>query len=193
LTLREAKMATSLTREERRQLLSLARDTLSARFDGRPSPEPELTIGALTEIRGAFVTVTIDGALRGCIGHVIGHEPLWRCVRENSIAAAFHDPRFPPLTADELIRVLIEVSALSRLEVAGDPSAIEIGRHGLLIERGSSRGLLLPQVAEKNQWDRTTFLEQTCRKAGLEPGCWHRKGAVLKTFTVEHFSEDELA
>jgi len=186
-------MASELNREERRLLLSLAREALIARFDGKPPPEPTLDSGPLTEVRGAFVTLTIDGALRGCIGHVVGCEPLWRSVRENAIAAAFRDPRFPPLEADELALVTIEVSALSPLEVIEDPSVIELGRHGLMIERGPSRGLLLPQVASNNDWDRTTFLDQTCRKAGLEPGCWRSHGTVLQAFTAEHFSEDEAS
>ena len=169
--------------------MSLARDTLVARFAGRDPREPVLESGLLTEPRGAFVTLTIDQLLRGCIGHVVGYQPLWRSVQENAVAAAFRDPRFPPLGEEELVRVVIEISALSTREEISDPSVIEVGRHGLMIERGPSRGLLLPQVATHNRWDRTTFLEHTCRKAGLESGCWKAPGTRLSVFTAEHFSE----
>jgi AmmeMemoRadiSam system protein A len=184
-------MERSLTREEQSLLLSLARDALAERLAGRQPREPVVEPGPLTEPRGAFVTLTIGGALRGCIGHVVGYEPLWKSVQENAVAAAFRDPRFPPLEARELEQVVIEVSALSRLEQIRDPSVIEVGRHGLMIERGRSRGLLLPQVAVSNRWDRATFLEHTCRKAGLEPGCWKAPDTVLHVFTAEHFSEND--
>jgi AmmeMemoRadiSam system protein A len=180
----------NLGHEERNLLLRLARESIRARVAGQAPPEPELSGGPLTEHRGAFVTLTIEGALRGCIGHVVGVEPLWRSVSSNAIAAAFRDPRFSPVQAEELERIAIEISVMSPLERLADPSELVIGRHGLLVEQGQVRGLLLPQVAADNNWDRATFLDQTCRKAGLEPGCWRHETTSLYTFTVENFEEE---
>lgn len=181
---------TSLDSEEQRALLDLARHTIDARLRGLPLPEPLTDSPALREVRGAFVTLKIDQRLRGCIGHVVGVVPLWRAVRDNSVAAAFEDPRFPPLTTDELESARIEISALTPLQVS-EPEDVIVGRDGILIERGSARGLLLPQVAAENDWDRKTFLDQTCRKAGLEAGCWHHPDTVISTFSAQVFGEEE--
>ncbi len=135
-----------LEAEEREILLVLARQTIAARLGHRPLPEPRADSPALSEVRGAFVTLKIDGQLRGCIGHVIGVEPLWRAVRDNAVAAAFEDPRFPPLTAEELEKARIEISALTPLRVS-QPEDVLVGRDGVMVERGAARGLLLPQVA----------------------------------------------
>jgi len=152
-------------------------------------PERPSDSHALSEIRGAFVTLKIDEHLRGCIGHVIGVVPLWRAVRENAVAAAFEDPRFPSLTTEELVRVRIEISALTPL-VASHADGVMVGRDGILVERGAARGLLLPQVAVEYGWDRETFLDHTCRKAGLEPGCWRHPDTAISTFSAEVFGED---
>ncbi len=178
-----------LTRHERRFLLDLARHTLVTHFQGLERPEPDPPAGPLTEARGAFVTLTtLDGSLRGCIGHVEGVMPLWRSVRDNALAAALHDPRFPPVTAPELSGLHLEVSALSVLERV-DPSAVIPGRHGVMVERGLHRGLLLPQVAVEHGWDRVTLLDHTCRKAGLPAGCWHTPDTTVLAFTAEVFGE----
>jgi AmmeMemoRadiSam system protein A len=187
----EAVPQAPLSDQDRRFLLELARSSIAARLDGRPRPEPSLVPGPLTENRGAFVTLTIDDRLRGCIGHVVGVEPLWSSVRSNAVAAAFRDPRFEPLGPEELDRVVIEVSALSPVVEIDDPEEVEVGLHGLMIERGASRGLLLPQVATKNGWDRLAFLDHTCRKAGLAAGCWRDPESRISVFTVEHFAETE--
>lgn len=175
--------------EDRRFLLALARETIRSRLQGRPLPASEPRPGPLLELRGAFVTLKIDHRLRGCIGHVIGFVPLWQAVRDNAIAAAFEDPRFDPLQADELARVRIEVSVLTPL-VQVSAEDVRVGRDGILIERGTSRGLLLPQVAVENGWDRENFLDHTCRKAGLDPGCWRHPDTVISTFSAEVFGED---
>lgn len=170
-------------------LLRLARSTLEARFADADPPSPTPEPGPLTEARGAFVTLKVEGVLRGCIGHVIGVAPLWRAVRDNALAAAFEDPRFPPLTAEELVKVRIEISALTPLRrVAAE--MIVVGRDGVLIEQGSARGLLLPQVAEEYGWDQETFLDYTCRKAGLEPGCWRHPNTAISSFTADVFGEE---
>jgi AmmeMemoRadiSam system protein A len=174
---------------ERRILLQLARDAIACRLHGRPAPVIDPPPGPLGEERGAFVTLTLDGALRGCIGHVVGTLALWETVRENAVNAAFHDPRFPAVTPAELDRVTIEISALSPLCAVSSPDEIEVGRHGLMIRLGAARGLLLPQVASDLGWDRLTFLSQTCRKAGLDRDAWRRPDAVLEVFEAEVFGE----
>jgi AmmeMemoRadiSam system protein A len=180
-----------IDREARRFLLALARTTIQHRLDEEPLPSPEPAAPVLLEKRGAFVTLKIDGRLRGCIGHVIGVVPLWRAVRDNAIAAAFEDPRFDPLQADELPQTRIEISALTPLRrvTVGE---VMVGRDGILIERGPSRGLLLPQVAVEYGWDRQTFLDHTCRKAGMEPGCWRHPDTIISIFSAEVFGEDEF-
>jgi len=184
-------MARPLNEGERRWLLELARETVEAAVLGRPLPEPEPPAGPLYENRGAFVTLKRHGALRGCIGHVVGHEPLWRSVRDNAVNAALRDPRFPPVAPEELPEIEIEVSALTPLEPVADPSEIVVGRDGLLVERGPFRGLLLPQVPVEWGWDLETFLDHTCRKAGLEPGCWRDPRTRLLRFQAEVFGEND--
>ena len=174
--------------EDRRFLLELARATIDARLSKRPLPSPTPDSALLLETRGAFVTLKIEGRLRGCIGHVIGVAPLWRAVRDNAVAAAFEDPRFPPLTPDELQRVRIEISVLTPL-FRSSAEEVVVGRHGILIERGAARGLLLPQVAVEYGWDWETFLDHTCRKAGLQPGCWRHPDTTISTFSAEVFGE----
>ncbi len=171
-------------------LLALARETIQSRLNGTPLPSPEPDDPKLLEPRGAFVTLKIDGRLRGCIGHVIGVAPLWRAVRDNAIAAAFEDPRFDPLQPEEIDHTHIEISALTPLQRV-DFHEIIVGRDGILLERGPARGLLLPQVAAEYGWDRETFLDHTCRKAGLEPGCWRHPDTVISVFSAQVFGEDE--
>lgn len=170
-------------------LIELARDAIRARLEGRPQPTTRPTEPELLELRGAFVTLSIDRRLRGCIGNVEGVSPLWLAVRDNAVAAAFRDPRFEPLAQEELDKVHIEISALTPMTPvsAGD---VVVGRDGILIERGRSRGLLLPQVAEEYGWDAQTFLGAACRKAGLEGGSWRDPGTRISTFRAEVFGED---
>ena len=182
----------SLDDEERSFLLDLARTTIEARLVDRPLPHPQPWEGPLLEARGAFVTLKVDGSLRGCIGHVVGVMPLWQAVQENAIAAGFRDPRFPPLEFKELDTIHIEISALTPLRRAL-PEDVRVGRDGILVEHGASRGLLLPQVATEYGWNRDEFLDHTCRKAGLPAGCWKRTGTVISVFSAEVFGECEPA
>jgi AmmeMemoRadiSam system protein A len=179
-----------ISRVGRRFLLELARQTIADRLGlsaaAAPRPPDEVR-----SVQGAFVTLKIGDRLRGCIGHVVGVVPLWEAVRENALAAAFRDPRFPPLEGRELARVRFEISVLSPLRAVSSDE-VEVGRHGVLIERGRSRGLLLPQVADEHGWDRDTFLDHTCRKAGLEPGCWRDRETEIQVFTAEVFGDDDL-
>jgi len=174
--------------EDRRFLLEFARATINASLSGQPLPSSTNGSEVLLQIRGAFVSLKIDRRLRGCIGHVVGVAPLWRAVRDNAAAAAFEDPRFPPLTLDELPHVRIEISVLTPLRTSAAEDVV-VGHHGVLVERGASRGLLLPQVPVEFGWDREAFLDHTCRKAGLEPGCWHHPDTTISTFSAEVFGE----
>jgi AmmeMemoRadiSam system protein B/AmmeMemoRadiSam system protein A len=180
-----------LNERERAALLSLARRSIEAQFAGRWPPPIEFTTGTLQTECGAFVTLEKRGQLRGCIGHVRAYKPLERTVMEMAVQAAFHDPRFPPVTVDELEGLTIEVSVMSPLSSVGDVSEIEVGTHGLVIQDGARSGLLLPQVATDYGWDRETFLEHTCAKAGLPPDAWKAEGVTILKFTAEVFGEEE--
>lgn len=174
--------------DERRQLLRLAREALESHYAGQKPPVVGRPSAKLKQRRGAFVTLTKDGRLRGCIGYVEPIVPLWQAVREMAVAAATGDPRFSPVTPDELGDLQIEISALSPLEKCNDPTGIIVGRHGLVVRHGGRSGLLLPQVPVEQGWDREEFLAQTCRKAGLPPDAWKRDVELL-TFTAQVFSE----
>jgi AmmeMemoRadiSam system protein B/AmmeMemoRadiSam system protein A len=179
-----------LTENERAALLSLARRSIHAKFTGSWPPPIEFTSPALQTDCGAFVTLEKHGALRGCIGYVVGVKPLEQTVMEMAVQAAFEDPRFPPLAVDEFKDVSIEISVMSPLTEVTDVSEIDVGRHGLVIRGGGRSGLLLPQVATDQGWDRETFLEHTCMKAGLPPDSWKRDGVTILKFSAEVFGEE---
>lgn len=176
-----------LTEADQQLLLRLAREVLEQSVRHQGLPEVEEPQGALRENCGAFVTLHKAGRLRGCIGYVEGLKPLYQTVRECAQAAALRDPRFDPVTPEELPALRVEISVLSPLVVV-TPDRIEVGRHGLLVSRGAQRGLLLPQVAVEWKWDRERFLEETCRKAGLPEDAWQH-GAKLQAFTAQVFAE----
>jgi AmmeMemoRadiSam system protein A len=173
--------------EERKLLLGLAREAILVQLEGRELSAfcPPLH---LVEPRGIFTTLYLRHRLRGCVGFPTPILPLYQAVIETAQGAAFDDPRFRPLACEEVREVRISLSVLSPLHSI-QPEAVEVGRHGLLISLGSSRGLLLPQVASEQGWDRVMFLEQTCRKAGLPPDTW-RKGARIEAFTAEVFGDE---
>lgn len=173
--------------EERKQLICLAHDAISAALDGCTLPDPALT-PHLTEVRGAFTTLYLDGRLRGCIGYVIGLRPLWQTIAETAVAAAFQDPRFYPVTREEAPKLKVDISVLSPLFPI-TPDEVVVGQHGLLVMQGNCRGLLLPQVATEHGWDRETFLAHTCIKAGLPPDAWKHEETSLHAFTAEVFGE----
>jgi AmmeMemoRadiSam system protein A len=133
--------------------------------------------------------------LRGCLGHVAADRPLGDLVPGLTVSAARDDPRFPPLAAGELDRVTIEISVLSTPVAvdAAEPGAIVIGRDGLIVERGSARGLLLPQVAPEQRWAPAQFLDATCEKAGLPAGAWREPGTRVLTFQADVFDEETRA
>jgi AmmeMemoRadiSam system protein A len=143
----------------------------------------------LSQPRGAFTTLYLRGQLRGCVGYVLPVSPVYRAVAETARAAAFEDTRFYPVTLPEARELEIELSILSPPQPIS-AEGIEIGRHGLMISMAGHRGLLLPQVPVEHHWDRTTFLEQTCRKAGLPLDAW-QKGATIEAFTAEVFGDKD--
>jgi uncharacterized protein len=176
-----------LNESEQVLLLGWAREALEARVRGVDRKREPAPAGALTEPRGAFVTLTKRARLRGCIGLIEAAKPLYRTVEECAVSAAFNDPRFEPVRADELEALHLEISVLSALTDVR-PEDVEVGRHGLLISRGWQRGLLLPQVAVEWKWDREQFLSATCQKAGLPAEAW-RRGARIQAFTAQIFGE----
>jgi uncharacterized protein len=179
-----------LSASDRETLLKVARSSITAHLKDRRSPAlPQEVSPALGEPRGVFVTLHRQGRLRGCIGYLEPVKSLIAAVQEMAAAAAFHDPRFPPLRKDELADLDIEISVLSPMRRIASPEDIELGKHGLYLERGQARGLLLPQVATECRWDRITFLEQTCCKAGLPPGVWKEADTRIYVFSAEIFSE----
>lgn len=172
--------------QERAELLQLAHRSIAARLRGE---RVELTPPSehLGETRGAFTTIHERGHLRGCIGYPLAIAPLYQTVADTAAAAAFEDPRFMPVTADELPNLSIEISVLSPLNLIS-AEEVEVGRHGLVVSYNGRRGLLLPQVPVEHGWDRETFLAQTCMKAGVSPDAWKR-GARLEAFTAEIFGD----
>jgi AmmeMemoRadiSam system protein A len=173
---------------EQRFLLELARRSIEGFLRDGQRPQPKITEKLYREKRGAFVTVKVDGRLRGCIGYPLPHKPLYETIIEMAIAAATQDYRFSPLRLDELPRTKIEISVLTLPEPVQDAREVEVGRHGIIISKGLCRGLLLPQVPGEYNWDRETFLGHGCLKAGLDENEW-RRGAKIEVFEAQVFSE----
>lgn len=190
--------AAPLDADERRLLLALARAVVEATAAGIPPPTPRAVADrlglALTPRlavpRGAFVTLTHRGELRGCIGYIEGIAPLARAVAENAAAAASRDPRFPPVGPEETADLHLEVSALTPLRDVAGPGEIVIGRHGIVLSKGRARAVFLPQVAPEQGWDRDTTLRHLALKAGLPPDGW-RAGARFAVFEAEVLEEPE--
>jgi AmmeMemoRadiSam system protein A len=176
-----------LSAEDRERLLALARRCLEARVRRQSAPPIERG-GGLDLLMGAFVTIHTSGDLRGCLGRLETDRPIADNVAHLAAVVSDSDPRFRPLAAGEIEYTDIEISALTPEEEVRDVAEIEVGRHGLIIEHGLHRGLLLPQVATEHGWDREAFLEQTCLKAGLPAAAW-RHGARIFRFEAEVFGE----
>lgn len=179
----------TLSDEEKKYLKDLVKFSILSKLkaDAQPDEIPQPPTTHLTENFGAFVTLNKDGHLRGCIGNVQGTGPLYKTIWKMARAAAFEDPRFPPLTFSEFDELKIEISILSPISVCEDVEKIKIGRHGLIMQRGSQSGLLLPQVAVDWKWDRAQFLAQTCQKAGMEPSAWQDPATNILWFEAEVF------
>jgi AmmeMemoRadiSam system protein A len=185
-----------VTEEEKRTLLGIARGSILQALLGRGSraKAPEASTESLPErLRrpgGAFVTIRHAGELRGCIGYIESPLPLATVVAEVAEKAAFHDPRFQPLGVREAEEMVLEVSILSPLEPITSVEEIKVGYHGLLIEQGFSRGLLLPQVAQEYGWTREELLEHTARKAGLGKDAWKDPASTLYIFSADIVREE---
>jgi AmmeMemoRadiSam system protein A len=180
---------TATREDDRAALLTIARDAIAAHLGVLLSQSAisNQESAVLQRPGGAFVTLHHRGRLRGCIGHIEANEPLGRVIARCAVAACSSDPRFSPVTAAELGEIDLEISLLGPLEAIAGPGEIEIGRHGLVVERGWQRGLLLPQVATEWKWDAVTFVAETCHKAGLPRDAWQH-GATLWRFDADVFS-----
>lgn len=176
----------NLTEEEKKLLKDLALDTIEAKLAGKPLAEPTIT-ERLKEKRGAFVTIRKKGQLRGCIGYIRGVAPLHSTVKDMAVQAAFHDPRFRPLDRTEFGEIDIEISVLTPMRKVTDIEEIQVGTHGIYLEKGVNAGLLLPQVATEYGWDRTTFVENTCMKAGLPRDAYKQPGMTIYVFGADVF------
>lgn len=175
---------------QRRTLLGIAHRAILSFLERQSFPDAPPALPGLSEPRGVFTTLYLQGELRGCVGYVAPIAPLYRAVAETARAAAFEDHRFLPVTKEEALQLEVSLSVLSRLFPI-HPEAVEVGRHGLLLSDGGRRGLLLPQVPVEHGWDRETFLKQTCHKAGLPPDAW-RKDANIEAFTAEVFGDADV-
>jgi AmmeMemoRadiSam system protein A len=181
----------TLSIEEKIILLRTARIAILERLgqpaETFPEPTPPLTANC-----GAFVSLHIDGNLRGCIGYITAHKPLVETVKEMACSAAFSDPRFSPLESGEVNDTEIEISVLSPFTAVKNIADIEVGVHGIMVRRGMRSGLLLPQVATEYGWDREEFISHTCRKAGLPPNDWRKSGLEIEIFSAAVFSEKDV-
>lgn len=183
-----------LTDREKAFLKELARLSVDAAARGKPGPDPRSMSavagtpldGALGENRGAFVTLHLDGALRGCIGRITSDKPLAVTIADCGRSAAVRDPRFAPVSPDELPFLALEVSVLTPLREVAGPDEIELGRHGILLDADGRQAVFLPQVPGEQGWDLETTLRQLAGKAGLSPEAW-RKGARFQVFEAEVF------
>jgi hypothetical protein len=182
--------AAMLNKAERKRLLEIARKSIESYLASGKKLEVGETDAVLSKKMGAFVTLHSKGELRGCIGNLVGTQPLYLTVRDMAIEAAVGDPRFPPMKADEVKDIEIEISVLSELKRISDPLSIELGVDGVLVKRGFNSGVFLPQVATETGWSKEEFLSYLCsHKAGLSADAWKDKTTEIYVFTAEVFSE----
>ena len=196
--------AFKLSASQKAVLLRRAREAIACHLRSEKLPALENSDPTLRRATGVFITLrTIpqpdgsvddlvdphpDGPLRGCVGRMQADLPLLQAVQEIAVRSATRDPRFPSLELDELANTRIEISLLTPLTLVTDVRLIEVGRHGLVMESDSHRGVLLPNVAVTRGWNREQFITYTCRKAGLPPGSWPGR-AKLYLFEAVAFAE----
>ena len=180
-----------LNEDEKKTALIIARKTIEACVKGEKVPTVNSPLPVFKEKRGAFVTIHKKGMLRGCIGYVEALKPLGETIAEMAIAASTQDPRFPQVNEKELKEIDIEISVLTPLRKIINTDEIEVGKHGILIKKGFHSGLLLPQVAREYGWNRETFLEHTCTKAGLPKNAW-KEDVNIYVFSAQVFGEKKL-
>ncbi len=176
---------------QRKIILSLAREAIRSRLES--TQDVSLPAHEFLDIpAAAFVTIRIAGELRGCIGTTEATRPLGETVISCAISSAFRDPRFPPLRLEEYSQIHLEISVLSLFQQIRSVEEIVVGEHGLVLSLGHHRGLLLPQVATEQGWNRSAFLQYICRKAGLSPNAWENPEAIIEIFTAEVFDETDM-
>jgi AmmeMemoRadiSam system protein A len=186
-----AAVSAPLTSADKKVLLTFARETLSRLFLTDTVPLARGFSANLQQPRSTFVTLKKKGELRGCIGRIIGDEPLGKIVGAMAIQAAFNDSRFHPLAADELNDIEIEISVLTPMKQVGGAADVVIGRDGVLLSKDGHHAVFLPQVAPEQGWNSKELLDNLCLKAGLETGCW-KQGAQFSTFQAVVFSESQF-
>ena len=184
-------MFENLTPDQKIRLLTLARKTVESWVRNKTKADMTTDDPLLKENGAAFVTLKISGELRGCIGHTEAYEPLWDCIRDMAIAASTQDPRFPPVSEAELPRLSYEITVLTPMKKIADVDEIIVGKHGLMMEKGMRRGLLLPQVPVEWGWNREEFLNHTAQKAGLPASAWRDGSVTIYSFTGIVFGMDE--
>ena len=168
-------MSDLLTKKEQRELLKIARDAIVTVVTNGNTPSAETASPGLNGPNGCFVTIKQQERLRGCIGNFVSDKPLCKLVQEMAVSAATRDPRFYPMKRQDLDDFTLEISVLSPLEKITSVDQIHVGKHGIYIVKNSYRGVLLPQVATEYGWDRETFLQHTCVKAGLPENAWQKE------------------
>lgn len=181
-----------LNRQEQKELLALARNTIKKYLASASRDYPAINNPVFKEKRGVFVTLHRRGELRGCIGYPLPHKPLWEAVVDNAIAASSEDPRFPSVAAAELPELDIEISVLTVPQKVANHGQVKVGRDGIIISKGFQRGLLLPQVPVEQGWDLEQYISYGCLKAGLARDEW-KKNVQIETFQALVFGEKELA
>jgi len=181
-----AETDTGLDPHERREVLRIARATLKEYLATGSLPPGAPHRAALVAPASVFVTLRQGSALRGCVG-TMADLPLYRAVQDMAVAAATRDPRFSPVSRDELTLLTIEVSVLGPRKKVASPAEVQVGTHGVVVSTRERRGLLLPQVATENGWDAATFVERCCEKAGLPRDAWRE--ATIEVFTAQVFEE----
>ncbi len=174
--------------EEKKLLLEVAREAIVEYVKTGKMPLRDINLENLFTTRGCFVTIKKKGMFRCCIGSFVSDKPLYKLVQEMAVSAATRDPRFYPMKKEDLDDFDLEISVLSPMQKISSIDEIEVGVHGLYLEKNFSRGVLLPQVAVEYGWDRNTFLNQTSLKAGLPQDAW-KDGANLYIFSAEIFNE----
>lgn len=183
-------MARMFAKDEKRQLLMIAREAITSFISSGSLPPREVKSEKLNGMFGCFVTIKKEGKLRGCIGNFISDKPLYRLVQEMAVAASTRDPRFYPMKKPDLENFSLEISVLSPLQKIESIDDIQVGTHGIYMERNMHRGVLLPQVATEQGWDRETFLQQTALKAGMGRDDW-KDNTDMYIFSAEVFNEED--
>jgi len=179
----------TLTPADKKALLALARETITRYLTMQMIPLPRGFTPAAMEQRGVFVTLKKNGNLRGCIGRMVPDRPLAILVGMMALQAALQDHRFRPVTLDELTKIEIEISVLTPMQPVSGPREIEVGRDGVLFQKGRASAVFLPQVAPEQGWGREEMLRNLCEKAGLSADAWQEGGACFSTFQADVFGE----